>query len=65
MDINANYTDMTQYTKNVGIFFENQNSILGADGYINVYNDETNELIHTFTSNDWNRYSKNSFIVFG
>ena len=60
LDINANYTDMTQYTKNVGIFFENQNSILGADGYINVYNDETNELIHTFTSNDWNRYSKNS-----
>ena len=60
MDINAHYTDMTAYTKNVGIYFSNQNNMLGADGYINVYNDETNELIHTFTAADWGRYNANN-----
>ena len=34
---------MLKYTFNVGIYFSNPQSMLGEEGYINVYNDETND----------------------
>ena len=30
---------------------------MGTDGYIEVYDNDTNTLIHTFTSSDWSIYS--------
>ena len=44
------------YILNKGIAFSNPISALGADGWIKVYNDETDELIHTFTVDDWANY---------
>ena len=44
------------YIVNKGIAFSNPISALGADGWIRVYNDETDELIHTFTAEDWADY---------
>ncbi len=52
------YSSMLEYIQNVGIYFSNPDNALGENGYINVYNDETNELIHKFTKDDWNLYSR-------
>ena len=58
VDVSGTYLDMTRYTTNVGIYFSGATDLLGDDGYINVYNDETNELIHTFTKSEWNNYTE-------
>ena len=60
LDTDGNYIDMEEYVTNTGIYFVNAGGMLGEDGYINVYNDETGELLHTFTKDDWNRYSENN-----
>ena len=44
------------YIYNKGIAFSNPISALGEDGWIDVYNDETDELIHRFTVDDWSNY---------
>ena len=56
----STYYNMSDYTKNIGIYFSNASNILGKDGYIKVINDETGEEIHTFTSEDWGSYSSSS-----
>ena len=56
----STYYNMSDYTKNIGIYFSNASNILGEDGYIKVINDETGEEIHTFTSEDWGSYSSSS-----
>ena len=48
--------DNNGYILNKGIAFSNPISALGRDGWISVYNDETDELIHTFTVDDWADY---------
>ena len=60
LDTDGNYIDMEEYVTNTGIYFVNAGGMLGEEGYINVYNDETGELLHTFTKDDWNRYSENN-----
>ena len=44
------------YIYNKGIAFSNPISALGENGWIDVYNDETDELIHRFTVDDWSNY---------
>ena len=44
------------YISNKGIAFSNPVSALGRDGWISVYNDESGELIHKFTIDDWSNY---------
>ena len=44
------------YITNKGIAFTNPVSALGLDGWIKVYDDETDELLHTFTADDWSDY---------
>ena len=51
---------MENITTNVGIYFSNANSILGTDGEIRVYNEDTGEIVHSFTSIDWNKYTSNN-----
>ena len=45
---------------NVGIYFSGANGILGEDGWIKVYDAETDELIHEFTAEEWNKYTSNN-----
>ncbi len=52
------YEDMLQYSKNIGIYFTTPGAMFGENGWIKVYNDETDELIHEFTSEDWENYTK-------
>ena len=52
------YEDMLKYSKNIGIYFITPGAMFGENGWIKVYNDETNELIHEFNSSDWDTYTK-------
>ena len=52
------YEDMLPYSKNIGIYFTTPGAMFGENGWIRVYNDETGELIHEFTSEDWENYTK-------
>ena len=47
---------MEEVVSNIGIYFSNQADILGEEGWIKVYDDETGNLLVTFTSSDWNKY---------
>ena len=53
-DKNGNYTDMTNYTSNIGIRVSGATNLLGEDGFIKVYNDDTNELICELNKDNWN-----------
>ena len=52
------YEDMLPYSKNIGIYFTTPGAMFGENGWIRVYNDQTNTLIHEFTSADWDTYTK-------
>ena len=56
--INSTGAEITNndYIYNKGIAFSNPISALGEDGWIEVYNDETDQLIHKFTIEDWSNY---------
>ena len=56
---------MGNITTNIGIGFDNADKFLAEDGFIKVYDDETDELLVTFTSNDWGKYTKASPYKFG
>ena len=51
---------MEDVVSNIGIYFSNQADILGEDGWIKVYDDETDELIYEFTSSDWSKYTSSN-----
>ena len=50
---------MEELTTNVGIYFGTSylNSTLGENGWLKVYNDETDELLVTFTKENWSQYN--------
>lgn len=50
---------MEPITTNIGIYFSNPTNMLGEEGWIKVYDDETDELLATFTKENWNSYSSN------
>lgn len=58
LNILTEYIGIEEYTTNVGIYFKNADDSLKEDGDIKIYNDETNELIHTFTKDEWSKYTK-------
>lgn len=49
---------MAEFTNYTGIYIVSADSVFGEDGYIKVIDVETNETIHTFTNNDWNKYTE-------
>ena len=64
LNTESTYFNMSDYTKNTGIYFSNVENTLGEDGYIKVINDETGEEIHTFTKEDWNNYNSSSPYIY-
>ncbi|MCI8587147.1 MAG: hypothetical protein HFJ49_00860, partial [Clostridia bacterium] len=42
---------------NVGIYFGGADVVLGEEGWIKVYDEETGNLIETFTKEKWNKYT--------
>ena len=51
---------MEDVTSNVGIYFSGMDDLLGTEGYINVYDEETDNLLVTFTADDWNKYTSSN-----
>ena len=51
---------MEDVTSNVGIYFSGMDDLLGTEGYINVYDEETDNLLVTFTAVDWNKYTSSN-----
>ena len=49
---------MENITSNVGIYFGDPTNMLGDNGWINVYDNETDELLKTFEKDDWEKYSR-------
>ena len=45
---------------NIGIYFSGADKILGEEGWIKVYDEETDELLHEFTAEEWNKYASNN-----
>ncbi len=58
LDSSGNFDSMYDYIRTTGIYFEYAKQLLGDDGWIKLYNDETGELIHTFTKDDFETYSE-------
>lgn len=56
----SEYISMDEFTANKGIYFEGATDTLGLNGWIKIYNAETDTLIKTFTSNNWNSYTKSN-----
>ena len=56
----ATTESMENLTTNIGIGFENADKFLAEDGFIKVYDNETDELLVTFTKTDWGKYTKTS-----
>ena len=57
---NSTQVSMEEVTTNVGIYFSNPTSLLGNNGEIKIFNEDTDELIHTFNSSDWTSYNSNN-----
>ena len=57
---NGNQESMENLTKNVSIYIQYTTKMFGNDGWIKVYNDDTNELLVTFDSKNMYQYSQNN-----
>ena len=47
---------MKELVSNVGIYFGNADTFLGEEGWIKVYDEETGNLLVTFTKDNWDNY---------
>ena len=59
-NVDGNYIDMKEYTKTKAIYFSNIGGLLEDDGWIKLYDSETNELINTFTKDTWSQYTSSN-----
>ncbi|MCI8654850.1 MAG: hypothetical protein HFJ48_03120, partial [Clostridia bacterium] len=55
---NAEEESTEEIVSNVGIYFTGAGETLGEEGWIKVYDDNTGELLETFTKDNWNRYTE-------
>ena len=59
------YIETKDIISNKGIYFIGASTMFDQeDGYIDVINDETNELLHRFNKEDWNKYNKNNPYIY-
>ena len=55
---------MENLTSVTGIGFANINKFLPTDGWVKVYDDETDNLLITFTKDNWKQYTRDAFYKF-
>ena len=51
---------MEGVVSNVGIYFSGADNLLGEEGWIKVYDEETGNLLETFTKDKWNKYTSSN-----
>ena len=61
---NAQTESMEDVTSFTGIYFSNPEDILGEDGEIKVYDEDTGNLLVTFNKNNWDKYSSNNPYIY-
>ena len=54
------YISTEGIVKNKGIYFLGASNMFGEDGWIRVYDDETNKLLKEFKEEDWNTYTQDN-----
>ena len=57
---NGSLESMEGISKNVGIYFSNAKNLLGENGWIKVYDEETDELLLTVEGNDLDKYTSSN-----
>lgn len=60
LNTSGKYESMDELTTNVGIYFTGANNTLKSDGWIKLYDADTNTLINTFTEKDWTKYTSSN-----
>ena len=60
LNSSAQYDSMYNYIKTKGIYFSGADSILQEEGYIKIYDGETDALVETFTKDNWGSYSESN-----
>ena len=55
--VDSSKESMENATSNIGIAFSGADNLLKEDGWIKVYDDETGDLLATFTKEDWSNYT--------
>ena len=55
--IDSTEVSMENITSNVGIYFSGADNLLKEDGWIKVYDEETGNLLVTFTKDNWSKYT--------
>ena len=55
---NGQEDSMENVTTNIGIAFSGADNLLKEDGWIKVYDEDTGNLLVTFTKADWNKYTQ-------
>lgn len=64
LNTSSTYVSMEELTTNKGIYFSGATNTLGSDGWIKVYDADTDVLIETFTSSNWGSYSSSDPYVY-
>lgn len=64
LNTSSTYVSMEELTTNKGIYFSGATNTLGSDGWIKVYDADTDVLIETFTSSNWGSYSSSNPYVY-
>ena len=54
---NSNKESTEDVTTNIGIAFSGASDVLKDDGWIKVYDEDTGNLLVTFTKDNWNKYT--------
>ena len=58
-------TIIEDYTANVGVYFRDAKKMLSDDGELSIYNNETNELIKTFSIDELEEYTASNPYRYG
>ena len=64
LNTSGTYISMDELTTNKGIYFNGATETLGTDGWIKIYDADTNALIETFTSSKWSKYSASNPYIY-
>ena len=56
----SNKESMEDVTTNIGIAFSGASDVLKDDGWIKVYDEDTGNLLETFTKDNWSRYTSSN-----
>lgn len=64
LDSENQYTNMTSYIKTKAIYFSSLSNVLEEDGWLKIYDSETDELLATFTQENWGDYNSSNPYTF-